>query len=190
MTKIVLIIFIFTSSNIFSQRVCDSLFGTGFLKISKTFAFNVYNADSTVFLNINESTLESNFDFIKNDKLSKFIKIMCLEERDSCYIVVVNELEYNNKVVLKDSNIQLQTMEDYILESSTICDWNNLKEEINGKPFIPEHSTLFKPIKIEGEWLMVESEYYNYNSKEWHNQYSWVQWKMNNTVIISVMYLR
>lgn len=147
-----------------SQEVeCDRLTGIGFLKIPKNKVVKVYDNEFKEYQKIKKSNYK-NLDFLLEFSDSKFVLIECLEETDSTFSIMTNNQLKNKYIVFKDKFIQFINIQEHILVHCTICENNNFRDSIDGEPmnFI-DHG--LKPVKFEGDWLMVESEYFD-NTQE------------------------
>lgn len=171
-----------------SQKVeCDRLTGIGFLKIPKNRVVQVYDNEFKEYQKIKKSNYK-NLNFLLDFSNTEFVLIECLEATDSTFIIKTNNQLKSKHIVFKDKFIQFINIQEHILAHCTICENNNFRDSIDGEPmnFI-DH--VLKPVKFEGDWLMVETDYFDNTQSKWVKQTGWVQWRFNGKIVIQVIYL-
>lgn len=147
----------------------------------------VYDDEIKEYKKIKKSNYKK-LDFLLDFSNAEFVLIECLIETDSTFIINTNNQLKDKNTILKDKFIQFINLQEHILAYCTICDDNNIRDSVNGEPmkFI-DH--VLKPVKFVGDWLMVESDYFDNTQKKWVKQTGWVQWRTQGKIIIQVMYL-
>lgn len=119
--------------------------------------------------------------------------LRCVGEDKNYYHVIVNEETGLKKFVKKsDTNLKLESWEQYVLNSLAI-EFNNeqnpLREEPGGQLIsVDIKETLnFHAEEIKGEWLKVS--WYDNDDREQEPKFGWVKWKKDQKIIINLIQL-
>lgn len=176
----------------------DMSYGIGIITFNNTLhptkSIDLYNEDFSLFNSFqpkNSLNDTTQFSFLALNSETGYIEIRCIKETDNHYYVVTNENIRTVHIINKSDLFKLEYWEEYILNSSTICQRNEIFDSINSSVKLRPENDILKPAKIEGEWLMLQWDA-NFNKFDTLEdiQNGWVRWKKNDSVLIKVIYLR
>lgn len=80
--------------------------------------------------------------------------------------------------------------EKYILEASSIYNYENILDTINGLIELSSTTDIIKPVKIEGDWLQVKWDVNSGKDLLAEYRYGWIRWRKEDKLILKVIYLK